>query len=362
MKTFTNSRAFAAGLLTIGLLRPAAAAQNADVEQLVKQLLSEAKTVEHTDAQLEAAYSRVIETLISAEAFPGIEGSPKHSLEEIIMRAGAPGAEKRRVALVRAMLAYLDRTGDLNEQVFLLRQLGAVGREESVPPLAGLLKDEAPAVRQYALRALQMNSSSAAGKALADSLAGAEQPRWQVALINALGARREASAAGAVSRMLAGPDEDVAEAAAMALGNIASPEAAKALAAARAGPSDKVARFVTRASLLCANRLLENGERALAAEIYQDVYDRASPPLFRMAALRGLAITKGAVAAPLVIRALKSDHVRTQAQAARLVLEIPGPEATKAFLEAMPNLAPSAQAFLLEALAEREDGEGETKR
>lgn len=36
--------------------------------------------------------------------------------------------------------------------------------------LAALLKDQNTAIRQYALRALEMNSSAAAGKAIADVL------------------------------------------------------------------------------------------------------------------------------------------------------------------------------------------------
>jgi hypothetical protein len=109
-----------------------------------------------------------------------------------------------------------------------------------------------------------------------------------------LGARREASAVAVLSKMLAGDNRAVAEAAAMALGNIASSEAAKGLAETRAENPDRPPAFVTRASLLCAERMASRGEKAAANGIYQELYNSTKEPLFRTAAKRGLAMTKPA--------------------------------------------------------------------
>jgi len=54
-------------------------------------------------------------------------------------------------------------------------------------------------------------------------------------VIGSLGVRRDAQAVAAMSNFLAGPDAEVAQAAARALGMIGTPEAARALEAALAG-------------------------------------------------------------------------------------------------------------------------------
>ncbi len=79
-----------------------------------------------------------------------------------------------------------------------------------------------------------------------------------------------------------------------ALGNIASSEAARVLAETRAENRDGPPAFVTQASLLCADRMATRGESTAAGEIYREVYNSASEPLFRLAARRGLAMTRPA--------------------------------------------------------------------
>jgi HEAT repeat protein len=140
----------------------------------------------------------------------------------------------------------------------------------------------------------------------------------------------------------------------MALGNIATPDAAQALSAAAAKLPEKLRPDLARARLLCAERFLARGEKDAAHAIYQEVYAGNKEPLLPMAALRGLILSKPQEALPLLLDALRSDQPRVQAQAARLTLDLPGPEAAKTLLKALPRLPPSAQALLLEALAERE--------
>jgi len=340
-------------LMLVAVLSSLALAEDTATERLVEELTGRAEPVERTPKELEAAYLQAVEKLISAAEWPGMKGSPKLLLEEVVEYAGRPGAEPQRAALVRAMLAYLARTDQVNQRIFLLRQCALVGRGESVAALAGLLKDDNPAVRQYALHALERNPSPEAGQAVLASLDKAEPADWRVAVINALGSRREKAAVGALAKLLDPQDENAAEAAIMAMGNIATPEAAQALAAAAKLP-EKLRPVVARARLLCAERLLARGEKDAAHALYQDVYARDKDPLLRVAALRGLVLSRPAEALPLVLDALRSDQPRVQAQAARLTLDLPGPEVTKALREALPKLPRLAQARLLEALAERE--------
>jgi len=355
MRVLQNIRLLApAILMLVPLLSPLALAEDTATERLIQELTGRAQAAERTPQELEAAYAQAVEKLISASEWPGMKGPPKLLLEEIVEHAGRPGAEPQRAALVRAMLAHLGRTEQVNQRIFLLRQLAMAGRGESVTALAGLLKDDNPTVRQYALHALERNPAPEAGQAVLATLDKGEQAGWRVAVVNALGSRREQAAVGPLAKLLNEQDENLAEAAIMALGNIATPAAAKALAAAAAKLPEKLRPALARARLLCAERLLARGEKDAAYALYQDVYAPAKDPLLRMAALRGLVLSKPAEALPLVLEALRSDRPRVQAQAARLTLDLPGPQATKALLEALPKLPPSAQAFLLDALAERE--------
>jgi HEAT repeat protein len=330
-----------------------AVAEDAATERLIQELTGRAEPTKRTPNELEAAYLRAIEKLISASEWPGTKGSPKLLLEEIVEHAGRPGAEPQRAALVRAMLAYLERADEVNERIFLLRQLALVGRRESAAALAWLLKDDNPAVREYALHALQKNPSPEAARAILAILDQAEKADWRVAVINALGSRREEAAVGALAKLLDEQDQNVAEAAIMALGNIATPAAAHALAAATAKVPQKLRPELAKARLLCGERLLARGEKDAASAVCRDIYAQQKDSLLRMAALRGLVLSKPEEALPLLLDALRSDQPRVQAQAARLTLDLPGPEAAKALLEALPKLPPAAQALLLEALAER---------
>jgi hypothetical protein len=98
--------------------------------------------------------------------------------------------------------------------------------------------------------------------------------------------------------------------------------------------------------------VLARGEKDAAHAIYQEVYAQTKDPL-RLSSLRGLVRMRPADSLPLVLDALRSDEPRVQAQAARLTLDLPGPEVTKALLDALPTLPRLSQAGLLEALAER---------
>ena len=116
-----------------------------------------------------------------------------------------------------------------------------------------------------------------------------QEAPWLVAVIQALGRRRERAAAGPLGQRLVGPDSQVAEAAAMALGSIATPEAARALAEARTGAPAVPAAVLGHARLLCADRMAARGEKEAAHAIYQEIHDLADDPLLKSAALSGMA-------------------------------------------------------------------------
>ncbi|MGD0896654.1 MAG: HEAT repeat domain-containing protein [Thermoguttaceae bacterium] len=329
-------------------MQAAAKAQNPVAEQVIRELTGAAPAAPRTDKEWESAYAQALEALIA---------SAPASLEPIILRAAAPGAEAQRGPLLRAMLAYFDKKDRLNDRVFLLRQLTVVGGEESVPPLAGLLKQEDQVLRQYALAALTTNHSPAACEALLAALKQAEGPEWRVALVNALGGRRETAAVEVLAKLTGDAGEGVAAAAAMALGHIGTDAAANALRAAQTTASPKLALEIVQARLLAADLLRGEWQKDAAHAIYKDVLAVAKPSYVRMAAVRGLVLLGADEALPLLVEAMKSGDVRVQAAAARLTVDLPGKDTAKKLLAVMPQLPAPAQAFLLEALADRDEGQ-----
>lgn len=380
--------------LTAAATSASAAAQDADVSQWIRELSGQSPAAWRTEAQLQAGYSRVI-----AELLPAAK-SPYQNLEPIIVRAGAPGAEANRRAVVRAMLDRLAATDQPGERVFLLRQLAVVGRDDAVPAVAALMAAQPAWMRQFALDALERNPSAAAGKAIAAALADAKEPQWRLALVNALGRRRQSDATGPLSQLINNNDDAVARAAIMAMGNIASPEAARMLmdlaaktvhgdcpnlrgnasengtvpfgrkgtgticaehpsgrcAANGASPRAACERsqpVLARALLLCADRLRAADNAALAADLYRQVRATATDGFLHMAAVAGLAAVRPDDALPLVMESLRGGDVRSQAQAARLLLDMPGYQTTRAVLDLVPKLPDSVRPVLLEALFER---------
>lgn len=321
-----------------------ALAQEADVSQLIKELSGHGPAVARTEAQLQEAYQRVIEATL-----PGAK-NPDEILEPIVVRAGAPGAEPHRRALVQAMLAWLLKTDSPNQRVFLLNQLGLLGQEESVPVLAGLLKQEPAWLRQYALAALERNPSAAAGKALADALRDAKESRWCQSVIHALGRRREPVAVETLHALARSTDLPIAEAAAMALGNIATAEAAAALCELAPAAPAGLQPAIVRALLLCADRLCVERKPQDAARLYRLVRTQAKEPFLRMAALRGLARSDPQEALPLVMETLQKGDAESQAQAIRLLVEMPEYGSSEAALALAAKLPASVRPLMAEAL------------
>ncbi len=332
---------------------------SAEVPRLVEELTGRAPPAARSAADWEAAYGQVLDAMISAKDFPepGRKSprSPKAVLDEIVRRAMSPQKAAQRAALARAMLDRLEKGGPLNERIFYLRQLAVIGGDESVGPIARLLGDPDSTVRQYALGALEGNPSAAAGRALVEALRSAGEPGWRIAVIHALGRRREAAAEDALGELTADRDDDVASAAATALGYLGAAVPERALAAAKSQRSEKRDAAFTHAALLRAERLAQRGDNEAARAAYAGVFATAKASQLRAGALSGLVLTGPEQAVPHVIEALRSGDAELEAHAARLVVEIPGNEAVRKFAAAMPQLPAPVQAMLSEALAERDE-------
>ncbi len=280
----------------------------------------------------------------------GARRGPQQDWQTICWEAGAPGNEARRLEVSKLMAERLGGQMAVPARVWLLEQLGYIGREECVAAVAAQVGHEDPLVCDAARRALARIPASEAGAVLREKLAATKDNKRKVALINALGYRAEAASAGALAKELGCSDQAVACAAADALGKTGTPEAARALADARKKAQGELRLCVGNAYLLCADKLAAQGKTVEAAAMYRELYEPGEPA--RLAALAGMIDTAGDGAGAIILKVLAGDDVAAQQTAITRTGQIPD-AAVRTLVEGMEKLPPAGQMTLLGALASR---------
>ena len=274
---------------------------------------------------------------------------PVAALELLIARTTAdPQAKGDVAARLGALLA--DPATSLAAKEFVCEQLLVVGDAQQVPTLAKLLDD--PQTTDMARRALEgipgeeslQTLRSALGKLKGSALAGAA---------NSLGARRDAQSVGALAKLFGDADEEVASAAARALGRIGTTDAAAALAQATMAP--KLLGVLRDSQLRCAQNLAKDGNGAAAASLCRSCLTADTPAQWRMGALSGLAEVDKDSALQIVVDLLDAPDFALYRPALRIAAGLPGQRATEVLTKQLPDLAPARQADLIDILAERGD-------
>ena len=139
------------------------------------------------------------------------------------------------------------------------RALKTIGTAAAVPALAALLADDK--LSHMARYALERITGPEAGQALRESLPKVAA-KLKIGVLSSLGARGEATSLPPLTVLLADGDAAVAVAAAHAVGDIGSLEAAKVLLTAKAAAGSKAA--IADASMNCAEHLLAAGNKGAA--------------------------------------------------------------------------------------------------
>lgn len=307
-------------------------------------------------AASKAAYSALLEKLLPGMSSPdyGLQARTQDAWEKVAVNAGRPGAEAERAGAVQAMLPQLGPAVPQLTRVWMIKQLGQIGRADAVPALAALINEPDIVVRGRVLRALAENTSAEAGVALRDALAKATTAEMKVALINELGYRRDAAATASLVTMLA-PGDSVATAAAWALSRIASPEAVKALTTANGAATGAFKTAVMDDLLQAAERMVKMNDTRNALPIYQALWNSQESARLRLAGLRGVALIRGAEAVPLLLEQAGSEDTFTQLTATRLLVEVPGSGVGAAVAGKLAALKPDVQIRVAGVLAERGD-------
>lgn len=199
------------------------------------------------------------------------------------------GNETARASLEKRLVAYLGSSYSSVTSSFVCRQLVLIGSAASVPAVSPLVLDEELSV--HARNALERIPGPESEKALRDAL-GQAKGRTRIGVINSVAARRDAASTPVLIKIL-GEDPASAAAAAKALGEIATPEAVKALTAARGKGPAPVQQAVVDGTLICADRLVAAGQHSQAISLIEALTDASQPEHVRVAAKRMLsAVTR----------------------------------------------------------------------
>ncbi|MEW6358376.1 MAG: HEAT repeat domain-containing protein [Planctomycetota bacterium] len=345
-----RSRIIALGLILMAGLCLAA---DENVDQLVKEFKGQAESVKRTPEQLQAAYARVLDSLLPDMGSDDVnkQKTPQQTFQDICWRAGRPGAEDERAAVCRAIVPKLGPETPQPARIWLLTQLEHIGRAEAVARLAELLNDNDALIRSRALRALQSNPAPEASAALRTALQNARDNETRVAYINTLGFRRDPDSVQPLIEQAKDNDDNVRSAAMAALARIGDKAAVDVVAAGLDKGSKSAQAVAADSYLLLADALCAKGDKATALEMYRKMAPKQDQ--LKCAAIIGLAKAGGMAELPALMEALADQDVKIQG-AAIAALEGMADDALNGTLaEKVNGASPEVKVRLLRILAER---------
>ncbi len=265
--------------------------------------------------------------------------------------AGASVADAQGNEQVAKLTAVLKSDAPQKEKADACRELARIGDKDAVAALAALLPDEKLShMARYGLETIPDPSVDKAFRDALPHLSG----RPLVGVIGSIGFRQDAKATSLLAKRLTDSDPDVAQAAARALGRIATPAAAKAVQKAldRVSPQNQLA--FCEGLLRCAEKLsVDHAKQAVA--IYDRLRKVQGLHQVKTAALRGAILARGQAGLPLLVESLRSTDYPVFAAANRISQEIPGPQVTSALAAELPNNTGDRQVLLTLTLGKRGD-------
>ncbi|MHC4983125.1 MAG: HEAT repeat domain-containing protein [Planctomycetota bacterium] len=271
------------------------------------------------------------------------------TIEREIREANAEQLKKIEAKLLKALQSP---KATIECKRFVCRKLRLIGGDESVAPLAALLRDKE--LSHMARFALQSMASPKADEALLKGL-GKVEGELKVGIIGTIGIRGDRKAVPALGKLTTDENGAVALAAIKALGHIGTGEAAEALR--KAEVKKKFQGPLENARLLCAERMLTAGQLVEARVIYHELFQDGADAVIRVAALRGILVSEESGGIPALLGAvLKDEDAAVRKAAGKLIAEFGGTETTQVIAAELHSLSPDEQVIVLSALAARGDG------
>ena len=267
----------------------------------------------------------------SAKAADGFKASPEKEKELIaVLRSDAPPQDK----------------------AIACKKLAIDGSGESVADLAKLLSDpQLASWSRIALEAIPGTASDEALRKASESLEG----RLLVGVLNSIGVRRDANAVEVLTKRLSDKDEEVASAAAVALGHIGSEAAAKSLRPLLTSGPAKVRSAAAEGCVLCAEQWHTAGKSTEAVALYDEVRKAELPKQRIVEATRGAILARKDEGIPLLLEQFRSTDKKMFELALFTAREFPGSEVDKALAEELAKATPERGALIVQAMADRKE-------
>jgi hypothetical protein len=262
----------------------------------------------------------------------------------VYARRDDPGA---RLECEAKLLLFLRGTATPSAKMAATRLLRMIAGESAIPALQAMLTD--PRASDYAIYVLQPMPGAAAESAFVQSLKAARGTQ-KSAIVAALGQRRATGALPLLEPMLRDPA--LAATAAVAIGRIGGPGAAKALSSAYGAASGESKRLLAASVLEAGDGLLAAKETEAAAGLFGTlVADRSLPSPMRTAALIGSIAAAGPRAPDLLVSMLGGDDADGRAAAiARIGATIPA-DGIGPVCDLLPRLPEAEQIQVIAAVA-----------
>jgi len=327
-----------------------------NIDQLIKEFKGETPAPKRTPAQLKAAYSKVVDSLLAklGGSNPSERKKAQYTLEQICRRAGRPGASAERSAVCIVMAAKLaDTAMPRPARLALIQQIELIGGNEVVECLADLMNDKDKLVRERARCALQANASTKVSAKLRAALRKATEPDWQIALINTLGYRQDAASADDIIKFARGDDENVRNAAVEALARVGDKRAADVIAAAMTKGSERAKTIATKSYLSLAEELVRKGDKETALTIYHRLFK--ADEHYRCAAIIGAAEAGGIKEMDAILDAIADENPKVRGAGVAALGMLPARNVTAAISARLKTATPEAKAMMLRALSQRVD-------
>jgi HEAT repeat protein len=267
----------------------------------------------------------------------------------------AKSDDKDRKAMADILLSTINDQQGKFVQAYIIQEIMWCGSAEHAPALAKYLSDEI--LYDYALRAM-----TAFGPDSLPTIRAAlptAKGRIRLALVQTLGTMRDAKSVADIAKLAADNDADTRIAVYDALGNIGDASASTVLlnAVAKAEKNSWEHTKACEDSLQLAQRLVETGDTASAAKVYQALATSpatADDHHVQIAAVQGAALAKGDIAS--LMEALKSPDFQVRESVLQTIATTPGPAATKVVCDLLAAATtPTDRVNFLNILAKRKD-------
>lgn len=269
-------------------------------------------------------------------------------VKEFVRYAGKDASLQKEIE--QRFIGFLRSDATLAGKQFICEQLSYRGSKKSVSVLADLLKSSD--TFSMAAFALERMASPAADKALRKALKKATGEA-QIALVNALGWRKDRKAVKPIAKLLNSNDSLLQMSAATALGNIAHKKSIKPLfKSLKASEGLQQAAFVD-AYINCVDAIAAAGDIKNAHGYYRQLKDAGIGGQAKYAATRGLIATAGEKVSDLIVELFNDGDALEKRAVIAMIRDLPESQSIDNLLGQFSTLPEPAQIQLLNALQKR---------